>query len=1435
IKAKSDTSNTLQGEVSELSFKILPAPQVTAQNNLVSWGSVNDANGYFVTIINGVDSTVVDKKFVVNNTYDVSDFGAGSYSIKVVANGNGTNVLASASSEFVSWNILSNVSLSVANQIVSWTDVGATSYDFVCVANSDDTEIINTSVDSTSYNLSSQYFDAGSYTISVLPKGSGSDFDAKVTNTTITKLADATIEGLSNKKFTINKVTSGISYKIEINKVADAGFEVITLDNMSGNTFTLNDASLNAGEYTAKVFVYGNKANIFDADNDSAVYQFKKLETPTINYSKTTDASGNVVIKIVVGNVDSASSYKLMQNNAQKTTEQEYDISALSAGDYTYTVQAIGNNADVLNSDTTSADKSIKVKKLATPTITFDKTKLEYTINIKEADKLCVENYSFSINGTKLSEVTTANNIVDCSEQMKTATDYTAMAYAVAKIGNKTTLGCDLIIDSESVTYAGVSKISGLSTFKVEFVSENNVQLVVEPTEATALKGTGYKLKLKIGDIELDGFTVKTKTDEESGNVVVEKFTKNIYKAKYDVIEALNEMMAGNADRKVDEHEVSAVISNTNAKIIDSDQYTIPTTFKVLDKVENIVKNGQMIEFDVVENATDYVAVVSLNGVETYIKLDNQYSVKASDDTKNQLSIETLVDLLGATKYKVETAYSIKFVAISDDTSTLANKGTSTFNFKLLKAPDIDIVEQEGSNTKYLSIANNNDNAVQYYLFITYQVGEETKILKEGIYTKTTGNVSELINIDALDGYINAVGKLTIKVCANADTEGEYFNSKYTSTTATKLDVREITVVEGKLQWMADSNAKQYNLTYSLSGTNETKILKLGDANFSIVQKEVDGETIKVCVYDFVDLPSGNTNMLLQVDASIGGGHYLNSNTSSAKAVYKLPTLNINVNAGEVSTVVGYSDILKTSSAEILVDGKRASINIVDYETEQEGLKVSLGWAGVTMSMSPTVLLQYNNMNYETLTIKLYSSDDSTLNSNVATKKIRGLLEPANLDILTSLTTEDGAVTEVVERIVWANPVVNGANVEQYEVVINYNDVNYVYYTTDIGFAMPEYGDTNSNGEKDSGEVDFGAGEYKIKVRALAKTSGNADVTNSKYCAEITITILATPMGLKTQNGNVVWTENSAEYYLARVYLLNSDGTKTLITNASVNENKIDLSSIEFMQTGVYGVTVQSMSNDSKVLASDESDALQIIRLPQVTKYYVDNGELYIRVHKFYTMAEIYLTNITTDETESVTKEPIIISNTDFSEYSAFIGSNDWLDTSITTVLADEDAYIDVKYQNKIDSTLTSLLAEAYTIQVKLYGNSAVKGAIVSGAVSNAYNINLTTVVDEEDVYTNEIVKLATPTTEVSDRTCGQVLLSIPEGTSYNLSYYNDAVEGALEGVHLYQVNITVGTEEHSLLVAEVVDTTKFTIKLIEKNDLKYFIHDGKVFNVIEK
>ena len=100
VLANSSNENTTTGKIySQLaSFKILQAPTIIANNNSVYWESVEDAQGYLVTIRNGEGEIVpnINKKFVISNSYNVSSFGAGTYSIEAIACGNSKDIITSA-------------------------------------------------------------------------------------------------------------------------------------------------------------------------------------------------------------------------------------------------------------------------------------------------------------------------------------------------------------------------------------------------------------------------------------------------------------------------------------------------------------------------------------------------------------------------------------------------------------------------------------------------------------------------------------------------------------------------------------------------------------------------------------------------------------------------------------------------------------------------------------------------------------------------------------------------------------------------------------------------------------------------------------------------------------------------------------------------------------------------------------------------------------------------------------------------------------------------------------------------------------------------------------------------------------------------------------------------------------------------------------------
>ncbi len=1446
VIANSSANNTTTGKLysDQLDFTILSAPIVTANDNVVSWSEVANAEGYLVTIKNAKGITLASKKFVIGNTYDVSQFSAGEYTIEVASYGNGNNILTSVYSATTDWTVLNVVQLNIENKVLYWADADPSSkqkyhIQFNTGGNEIDLELTEVDYETDVYgydeikgkhffNLAGYNFEPNTYTLSVQSLGEGSVFDADVNTTKLIKLADAKINSLSDKMFAIDTVAGGIRYELKVYSASDADLSQ-PLENVisgTGSSFAVNTSDLTAGDYVAKVFVYGNNLEIFDADNktsDTSTMPFSKLETPSLDANKS-----NVTLEW--SGVNKAGSYKLYQGeNAQifthetdKTDKYKFSVSNLTAGDYEYKIQAIGNKSDILDSDIST--REVKVKKLSAPQIAFDKNSQTYTMScLNTSDEAFVEEYIFSINGKSV-EVD-SNGVADCSSEFVEAGTYSVLVYA--KPIDEAGTDYKLIMSSGQSTHTA-SKLAGATSFVI-----SNGKLLIS---GGSLVESGYNLSVRI-DFGVEG----NKTDD----IVFTGFTYsasgyglNLYDSDYNALSEQVEALLNNPSS----YKVYTTVSKNDATVVSSTENLLDASLAVLERVSTISKNGQSIEFNDVDDESGYIAIVELRGQEHQIELTSEhYTAKAggSQDV-NSLSKETLIGLMPSAKpalqYVEGELYKISFVAVSSETNCMANRSTTVYEFEFLRAPSVSIVERADANTKYVKILNNNDKVSAYDVVISQ---DETS--KTGVWTKT-GEDATYINLDELTQFV--AGDVSISVKSKASS-GNYFESTTTNISAEKIGSTAISIEDGVLTWSVVDNAKQYNLVYITGGVENVNPLKAGVENFSI-----SGDK---CAYDFAGFDTNNIknlNLYLQVDSILNSGsdYYINSNNGEMfENVYKLPTLPISVVGGKLVTEIDTADFLKTSSVELLINDKNTSIDITQ---EQEYITISSTLIKSTITIDPIILLDYGvtELKEESIKIKLYSKDSTTLNSSVASKTVKGLLKPSNLNIITAEhEIKEGVIDEVFEKISWTNPTANiydAGNqltyVSNYEIVMTYSkyeELTFKFYDTTTTFMMPTDYDLNDNGEIEDDEKNiFGAGTYTIKVRAL--TNNNEDIVASDYCDIISITVLETPTSLQTENGNVIWSSDTqAEYYSVRIYKMNKAANPELILSTRSDVNNIDLCNLAPLETGVYGVTIQSRNSQSKVLASKESEMLQIIRLPQVQSYCIKDGELYINVHKFFTKAEVYLT--TTRATDNVTHKFEIINN-DLGEYSRLVGEmqnngSNWIDTDILSTYSNDSYYVQAKYVGEggsVDGTLLKALSENHTVTVKLLGNTAILGAIVSGHTSTAANSNFGGV--------NSVEKLITPTVKVSETEQGVVVVKIPEGTTYeSIKYYDDGVN-ALRGVYLYDVTIKA-SDTYQLYVAQIFDLGLLNESLdavgskllTDASGLMRFTYNGNTFNVI--
>lgn len=1397
----------------ELLFSVLSAPTVEANENLISWANLDGAEGYLVYIKDKTGTEIVSKKFVIANSsgniYDVSKFEAGEYFIEVQSFGNGTNVISSKKSNEINWKILNEVqNIKVENQKLIWEDTDVNSKNiYNIVVSKDDVDYINQTVsnadigvdytknDSTfTFDLTKYSFDEGNYSVKLQNVGEGDVFSSKINTTQIIKLAESEILNISSGTIFIKPVQNAVSYLVKIYGVADTEFvnPIFELE-VKNNKATLNISELEAGKYIARVFTYG-KDNVFDANNNVEVtgkLEFEKLSTPNLILDKEN-------FKISVESMPGAERYILIENDREKDfSSGEYDISSLQAGDYQYKVKAVGNNADILNSEFTLDEQSVKVKQIKKPTISFDKQALSFAIECEDDEY--VNEYQFLINETSVTVVKTEGQyVVDCSSIITSAGEYLINLKALAKVD------ANVFIIGAEIKTETVNKLDAGTTVEVD-----NGKLIVNVN--SSLIGTGYSLQLRIKNLNNEEL-ILNEFDYSNG-----VFKTDLYDDEFNIKELKNEFGVQFFNKK-DTYTLFATISSDKQDIVVSNEQEADNKIFVLDKVNNIIRDAQNIEFNDVENATNYMAYLTRNGKTYYFDIDSIV------ENPHILKVEDLLSTmyLYNVEYVEGELYTIGFIAKSTDTKYVFGRSEeiNNYSFEFLKKPQVEIVELE-DNAKFLMVRDASGNASNFSLELN-----QGDIVKSGWYSFIDGEEDVKINLADFSQFIS--GNIEIKVKSKAST-GNYFESGYSELVATKLSSADIVTENGILVWDEIANAKQYNLFYTKNGETLKIELLPNSNNFTIENGK--------CKYDFDDLDSGLVTFYLQVDAVEPSAqrYYLNSNNGNKiEDVYKMSKIDIVVENGILGLQFRRKDWESADRIEVLLDGDLITTSLLETLTsaETEGDLVTLKLEGTELLKYPSLEL----LTKEKFEIKYYSNKEKVLNSQATIKDVAGLLSPIGLDITTSTTLENEAIKEVFEKITWKNPVGNINFVDYYEVVINYNENDYIYYTANSWMMMPKFDDKNSNGVLDEDEVKFGAGIYKIKVRAITINQNNNYVLNSRPCDEIQVTVLETPTDLATLDGNITWKENiSAEYFLVRIYLIQGS-EKTLITSTKTkgNENVLDLTLLQPLVEGVYSVTVQAMHDGLKVLTSEESEELQVIRLPQVQSYYIKEGKLWVKAHSFYNEIQIYLRNAENGEyLKDDLGNPILfnIKNANLESYDNFVKDmTSWSASNILETYTSNEYIIDVMYQDKIgNSTLEQAIAGGYKLDIKLIGNSKQAGAIISGQV--AVDVRNSTM----DV---DLVKLEEPSASVSETVVGQFNFGTKREYK-NLQYFGDG-ETYLSGVYLYEVIIQADIP-YVMLVAQIFDNDLFSVRVpsveqddVEKHNLKHFNYGGYCFNVLD-
>lgn len=376
---------------------------VNSSNSVLYWDPVTDANGYIVTVDDN------SNRYKVTNTqFDLKLLTPGQHNIYVQAYGNGTNLIASRTSDPVTITRLEKPVLHIEHNsdstryYVGWQEIqGATNYVVKVGNNTHNVENQNF------FNLSNNetnFAEGHGNQLSAMAVGNGSTtIDSEYSDTlTIIRHARPTNLALygNNLQWQSTNVDTAVPTKFQIDIT---GTETKN-EKISGSSYDLS--SLSAGTYSVRVKTLGEYYDGTINSEYSDTFSFRKLEKVS-NIVK----SGTVIRW-------SAVSYATRYNvrisgitNPIQVTNPQIDIKdyILNAGTKNIQITALGDAANVLNSDVYEFAQEVKaltapvyVDNASANTPSFEVTQVGGDVTVRIYPKTTNHTgYNFIIGGTE--------------------------------------------------------------------------------------------------------------------------------------------------------------------------------------------------------------------------------------------------------------------------------------------------------------------------------------------------------------------------------------------------------------------------------------------------------------------------------------------------------------------------------------------------------------------------------------------------------------------------------------------------------------------------------------------------------------------------------------------------------------------------------------------------------------------------------------------------------------------------------------------------------------------------------------------------------------------------------------------------------------------------------------------------------------------------
>ena len=1063
VAGVSDASSIyVSSDAGTLSVTKLAIPTLSTNSGNIAWSSVSNVTQYTLSL---TQTGYTKQTYTLSNatlTYALGDtYSAGIYLVSVQAKGNGTDILDSDDAEEQQYTKMTAPTIASVSEsgLLTWTKgtyaSSSNTFNIIIRDPTGESDDIVLSTTGLSYSVG-QYLTGSGYgeyyfIVKAVNNVSTQKYLTSTESTAVTtyKLDAPTTLAISNGMLAWTGISNTIE-DVDISSKFDYKIKIDTDETQTtGNTFLVpSSASCYAGTHTAWVqarvlstvsnqITVGEVTAFLIGSDYSTSFSFTKLaslRTPTIS-DEIVSGTGLSGITSYTLTIEKPSNEQRTYNvtavsNSWSTTVSDIfnNIGTVETGTYKISAVANGENSAV----TSDQSSTLTIYKLASPTISVADGEVEWNIVYSNLYNNRAPITSYEIEIRSLGTTDWISYIPDAGETSWSMTNYVAGEYEVRITANGSS---SRILTSQPSDVITVEKLDNIDidTLAVDLSDIQYNTLTWDAVGDASYQVSIYQVYPTIN--------VLKETTEVNTNIF--EFSDDY---------AVNDYLIG-------------IQSVANGKVSGD----MTTLFNVtrLQQVTgiNVQENGDII-WDSVTDANKYLMYINneiipdsqVNSITRVAKLlSGSNPILTSNDT-GTLSIQIIAVIDGEN-------------ASTPTNGNITISGAPSVKYNVFRYDSVTLSVTNGQ------IVWNNTNANNFGYELTFTSG--------GLPTTIdiAQNVSNY-NMSALSAATTYA--VSIKALGNG---GIYLESPTSdlANSVQKLAEPTYSVVDGRLSWTKDTNAKSYKAVTNGSNKTVTTIdLKPLSSTPTIVTLPTSSLTGMSGVITFTIQAIGTASI---IDT---GTVYVNSTVTTTNTVYKHATpTGLMVLNGEIAwTRATSKETVVNSSTYTILNG----YNVIYGENNRDVGESDLNEAFVLSNYITTqsalaiqVCALGNDGNNSSPTGTVYLNSDYTSTMNVT---ING--RPENLGIT------DGVLT-------WTENAQITGNFSDYEILV-----------VQSGFETPTsiLSTTNSN------SLDTLSGTFtSIQVRHKGTVSSASSGT--KYVNSATSTAITNVKKLSTINAEV--------------------------------------------------------------------------------------------------------------------------------------------------------------------------------------------------------------------------------------------------------------------------------------------------------------------------